>query len=130
MHLGMINQRKIDRLSHHIKRPNVINAGEGWHVILPNAPSPFFGRNHLVSYVAGLLLNRQHVTLCGPGGIGKTSLAKAIIHDPFIAERFRGRRFFVSFDGSDPSKLSMRTLKEQICRGVGLDLVSANGGKK
>ncbi|OAX33495.1 P-loop containing nucleoside triphosphate hydrolase protein [Rhizopogon vinicolor AM-OR11-026] len=121
MHLGMINQRGIDQLNRQIKRPIITNADQSWHVFLPNAPSPFFGRDHFVVRVAELLLNRRHVTLCGPGGIGKTSLAKAVIHDSLIAERFRNRRFFTSFDGMDTTQISTRTVREQVCRAAGLD---------
>ncbi|KAJ8587949.1 hypothetical protein M405DRAFT_280511 [Rhizopogon salebrosus TDB-379] len=120
MHLGMVTQRRIDQLSQQINR-HTFNIDDRWRVILPNPPSPFFGRHHFVVRVAGLLLNRQHVTLCGPGGIGKTSLAKAVIHDPLVAERFPGRLFYISLDGFDASKISTRTVREQVCRAVGLD---------
>lgn len=120
MHLGMVTQRRIDQLSQQINR-HTFNIDDRWRVILPNPPSPFFGRHHFVVRVAGLLLNRQHVTLCGPGGIGKTSLAKAVIHDPLVAERFPGRRFYISLDGFDASKISTRTVREQVCRAIGLD---------
>ncbi|KIK45681.1 hypothetical protein CY34DRAFT_50542, partial [Suillus luteus UH-Slu-Lm8-n1] len=55
------------------------------------------------------------------GGIGKTSLAKAIIHDSVIAERFQGRRYFVSFDELDASRISTGIVRERICRAAGLD---------
>ncbi|KAG1733750.1 P-loop containing nucleoside triphosphate hydrolase protein [Suillus lakei] len=121
MHLSMITQRRIDQLSRQINRPSVSIADEGWRVVLPGVPSPFFGRDHLIARITEQLLNRRHVTLCGPGGIGKTSLAKAIIHDSVIAEKFQGRRYFVSFDELDASRISPGTVRERICRAAGLD---------
>jgi hypothetical protein len=117
----MITQRRMDRQSRQIDRLSVSTAYEGWRVVLPSVPSPFFGRDHLIAHITELLLKRRHITLFGPGGIGKTSLAKAIIHDSVIAERFQGRRYFVSFDELDASRISTGIVKERICRAAGLD---------
>src|SRR6267154_3189720 len=106
MHLNMSTHRRVDQLSRQIHKASMTNTDEGWRaVLLPNAPSPFFGRDHLIADIIEVLLNRRHVTLFGPGGIGKTSLAKAVIHNSVIAERFQRRRFFVSFDGLDASQI-------------------------
>ncbi|KAG1838599.1 P-loop containing nucleoside triphosphate hydrolase protein [Suillus subalutaceus] len=121
MHLSMITQRRIYQQSRQVNRPSVSTAYEDWRVVLPSVPSPFFGRDHLIVHITEALLKRRHVTLFGPGGIGKTSLAKAIIHDSVIAERFQGRRYFVSFDELDASRISAGTVKERICRAAGLD---------
>ncbi|KAG1816378.1 P-loop containing nucleoside triphosphate hydrolase protein [Suillus subaureus] len=121
MHLSMITQRRIYQQSRQVNKPSMSTAYEDWRVVLPSVPSPFFGRDHLIARATKLLLNRRHVTLFGPGGIGKTSLAKAIIHDSVIAERFQGRRYFVSFDGLDASRISTGIVRERICRAAGLD---------
>lgn len=124
MQLSMITQRRLCQQSRQVNRPSVSTAApyEVWRVVLPSVPSPFFGRDHLIPLTTELLLNRRHVTLFGPGGIGKTSLAKAIIHDSVIAERFQGRRYFVSFDELDAFRISPRVVRERICRAAGLDV--------
>lgn len=121
MHLSMITQRRIDQQSRQIDKLSASTPYEGWRVVLPNVPSPFFGRDHFIAHITELLLKRRHVTLFGPGGIGKTSLAKAIIHDSVIAERFQGRRYFVSFEELDASRISTGIVRERICRAAGLD---------
>ncbi|KAG2126889.1 P-loop containing nucleoside triphosphate hydrolase protein [Suillus bovinus] len=120
-HLSIITQRRVDQQIRQMNRLGISTAYEDWRVVLPSLPSPFFGRDHLIAHVMELLLNRHHVTLFGPGGIGKTSLAKATIHDSVIAERFQGRRYFVSFDELDASRISTGIVKERICRAAGLD---------
>ncbi|KAG2143887.1 P-loop containing nucleoside triphosphate hydrolase protein [Suillus cothurnatus] len=121
MHLSMVTQRRIYQQSRQVNRPSVSTAYEDWRVILPSVTSPFFGRDNLIAHTTELLLNRRHVTLFGPGGIGKTSLAKAIIHDSAIAERFQGRRYFVSFDELDASRITTGIVRERICKAAGLD---------
>jgi predicted ATPase len=45
---------------------------------LPLAPTSFVGRDREVAEVGRLLSERQLLTLCGPGGAGKTRLALAV----------------------------------------------------
>ncbi|KAG2363566.1 hypothetical protein BDR07DRAFT_909577 [Suillus spraguei] len=96
MHLNMITHRKIYQQSRQVDRPSMFTAYEDWRAVLPNFPFPFFG-------------------------IGKTSLAKAIIHDSVIAEKFRDRRYFVSFDELDVSRISTGIVRERLCRAAGFD---------
>lgn len=54
----------------------------------PPAPELFFGRDPLVVLIANCVRQRKHVALIGPGGIGKTSIARTVIHHKVIREYF------------------------------------------
>ncbi|KAJ7452056.1 P-loop containing nucleoside triphosphate hydrolase protein, partial [Mycena galericulata] len=67
---------------------------------LPSAPQIFHGReSELKDVVALLLQDAPRVALLGPGGIGKTSLARSALHHPEVADRYRDR-YFVSCDSA------------------------------
>jgi tetratricopeptide (TPR) repeat protein len=97
----------------------------------PPRPSIFFGRQGLLHEVLDLLLSheRSHVVLIGPGGIGKTSIAKAIVNDPVIEAKFKGRRFFVRFDDLLASQITYNIFVECIARTLGV-AVSASGSHR
>ncbi|KZV64388.1 hypothetical protein PENSPDRAFT_757269 [Peniophora sp. CONT] len=65
---------------------------------LPSAPSVFHGRFQEVDHVVKLLLEKRpaRVAILGAGGIGKTSIALTILHEPRIGEAFVNQRFFLS----------------------------------
>ncbi|KZS92420.1 hypothetical protein SISNIDRAFT_455598 [Sistotremastrum niveocremeum HHB9708] len=69
---------------------------------LPSAPQIFYGRSgNLEHAVAQLQKEEQaHIAILGGGGIGKTSLALAILHHPEILLKFGDLRFFFSCEGS------------------------------
>ncbi|KAH7904007.1 hypothetical protein BJ138DRAFT_1187220 [Hygrophoropsis aurantiaca] len=71
----------------------------------PARPPMFFGRDTLVQDAVESL-NSQHVVLVGPGGIGKSSVAKAILNEDSIVARFSDRRFFVRFDDINASQVT------------------------
>ncbi|KAH7917477.1 TPR-like protein, partial [Leucogyrophana mollusca] len=85
----------------------------------PGRPSMFFGRDNLVRDAVESL-SRQHVVLVGPGGIGKTCIAKAIMNEDSIIAKFQGRRFFVSFDNIDASQITFDTFNQRIADVVGV----------
>ncbi|KAJ7780912.1 P-loop containing nucleoside triphosphate hydrolase protein, partial [Mycena metata] len=69
--------------------------------LLPSEPKIFYGRESEVSDI--LKLFRQgipRIAILGPGGMGKTSLAKAILHCENIAMRYIDHRFFVSCESA------------------------------
>ncbi|KAJ7452066.1 hypothetical protein B0H11DRAFT_2288746 [Mycena galericulata] len=69
-------------------------------VLLPSAPQIFYGReSELKDLVALLLQEAPRVALLGPGGIGKTSLARSALHHPEVADRYRDR-YFVPCDSA------------------------------
>ena len=63
---------------------------------------------------------RSHVVLIGPGGIGKSSLAKAILNEPVIEAKFKDRRFFIRFDDLRSSQITYNTFIECIARTLGV----------
>ena len=55
---------------------------------------------------------RSHVVLIGPGGMGKSSLAKAILNDPVIEAKFKDRRFFIRFSDLLSSQITYNIFVE------------------
>ena len=64
----------------------------------PAPPQLFFGRDGLVRKAVNTILQKTNVALIGTGGIGKTSIAKAVTNDVSIIERFGKERYFVKCD--------------------------------
>jgi len=60
---------------------------------MPLKPEVFHGRDDMVEGIAQLLLHEETSRVCilGPGGMGKTSVALAVVELPLIKERFPGR---------------------------------------
>src|SRR6266702_324266 len=77
------------------------NAGS-WHQgRLPVRPTVMIGRETVVTEVSDKLRNDRFVTLLGPGGIGKTTIALAV--GRAVAERFGNEIYFVDLESlTDP----------------------------
>jgi tetratricopeptide (TPR) repeat protein len=86
----------------------------------------FYGRDALVAELTNLVVNNKHVALIGAGGIGKSSLAKAILNEPFITEKFGDRRFFVTYDGLDPSTITFEAFMTRFASTLGIELAGAD----
>ncbi|KAJ7034627.1 P-loop containing nucleoside triphosphate hydrolase protein, partial [Mycena alexandri] len=65
--------------------------------LLPGSPKIFYGREQeVVKIVAALTAsNPARVAILGPGGMGKTCLALAAVHNTEIVTMFGNQRFFI-----------------------------------
>ncbi|KAJ7467573.1 P-loop containing nucleoside triphosphate hydrolase protein, partial [Mycena latifolia] len=71
---------------------------------LPSKPKIFHGRELEVSTIIQHL-NQQmpRVAILGGGGMGKTSLARAVLHHPQISVKYEQHRFFVACEAASSS---------------------------
>ncbi|KAF7351832.1 hypothetical protein MVEN_01144300 [Mycena venus] len=70
--------------------------------LLPSKPKIFFGREEDVSRILDLFghADPPRVAILGLGGVGKTSLARAILHHDEIISKFSERRTFVACESA------------------------------
>ncbi|KAH7922660.1 hypothetical protein BV22DRAFT_1131261 [Leucogyrophana mollusca] len=92
-----------------------MESGEPDHEPPPGRPSMFFRRDDLVRGAVESL-GLQHVVLVGPGGIGKSSIAKTIMNEDSIFAQSQGRRFFVRLDNIDALQITFDTFIRRIRR--------------
>ncbi|KAI0028333.1 P-loop containing nucleoside triphosphate hydrolase protein, partial [Vararia minispora EC-137] len=69
---------------------------------LPPPPAILCGRDQEVEAVVDMILHKSpaHAAILGSGGIGKTSVALAVLHSPSIVHQFENQRFFVACDAA------------------------------
>jgi predicted ATPase len=66
--------------------------------MLPSRPKIFHGRElELQEIVTNLMQVSARIAILGPGGMGKTSLARAALHHPEVAAKY-AHRIFVAAD--------------------------------
>jgi tetratricopeptide (TPR) repeat protein len=92
----------------------------------PSRPPIFYGRDDLVAELTDLVINDDHIALIGAGGMGKSSLAKAILNEPLVADKFADRRFFVTYDGLDPSTITFEAFMSRFAETLGIEQVGAD----
>ncbi|KAJ7919793.1 P-loop containing nucleoside triphosphate hydrolase protein [Mycena leptocephala] len=69
--------------------------------MLPSQPKIFHGRDSELSDILHLFSQgTPRIAVLGTGGMGKTSLARAVIHHTEITERYNQHRFFVACDSA------------------------------
>ncbi|KAJ6459052.1 P-loop containing nucleoside triphosphate hydrolase protein, partial [Mycena sanguinolenta] len=68
--------------------------------ILPAKPNIFHGRQAELATLSAILnQDSARIAILGPGGIGKTSLAKAVMHHPDMVAKYENR-YFVPCDSA------------------------------
>ncbi|KAG6907094.1 hypothetical protein DXG01_010543 [Tephrocybe rancida] len=87
---------------------------------LPTPPSVLFGRDGLVFDTIKHLLKCRLVALIAEGGMGKSSIARAILNDEAIIANFQTRRFFVRFDDMNPAQMTFGTFIDRMARALGV----------
>ncbi|KAJ7874272.1 P-loop containing nucleoside triphosphate hydrolase protein, partial [Mycena leptocephala] len=69
--------------------------------MLPSEPKIFHGRDSEISDILQLFnQGTPKIAILGSGGIGKTSLARAVLHHTEITERYNQHRFFIACDSA------------------------------
>ncbi|KAG2059372.1 hypothetical protein BDR06DRAFT_993956 [Suillus hirtellus] len=58
--------------------------------------------------------------------MGKSSLAKAILHEPLIIEKFADWRFFVAYDDLDPLTVTFETFMTHFTGALGIEITGAD----
>ncbi|KAJ7859339.1 hypothetical protein B0H14DRAFT_3864107 [Mycena olivaceomarginata] len=93
--------------------------------LIPGSPKIFYGREpELNDTVAALTTSISvRIAILGPGGIGKTSLALAIMHEPRVVTAFGANRFFITLNAA----YSSHDMIGKIAQYFGL---AADGGPK
>ncbi|KAI0037485.1 hypothetical protein FA95DRAFT_1578810, partial [Auriscalpium vulgare] len=91
---------------------------------IPAQPSIFSGRDSYMTTILELIGNKTKLPIragiLGPGGIGKTTLALAILHHPIVAQTFNERIYFVSCEGCLSISMLVKDLAKAL--GIGNDL--------
>ncbi|KAG1838128.1 hypothetical protein DFJ58DRAFT_861802 [Suillus subalutaceus] len=83
-------------------------------------------RDDLVAELTNLIVNDEHLALISPGGMGKSSVAKAIINEPLVMEKFANWRFFVTYDGLDPSTITFEIFMTRFARTLGIEIAGTD----
>ena len=73
-------------------------------IALPSTPQTFFGRDAELARVIDMILDTgshpARIAILGPAGYGKTTLARAVLNNIRVRERYRDARYFVPCDSA------------------------------
>ncbi|KAJ7813633.1 hypothetical protein B0H13DRAFT_2368582 [Mycena leptocephala] len=98
-----------------------LNTSSGSLSLLPACPKMLHGRDsELKDLLDSLLCDPARVAILGPGGMGKTTLAMAALHDDAIIEKYNLRHFI-----SCESSTNCGDLVTHIGLHLGLDVASS-----
>ncbi|KZV71423.1 hypothetical protein PENSPDRAFT_751811 [Peniophora sp. CONT] len=92
----------------------MLPSSEAWS--LRAASNIFYGREVEVEHVVRLIMSQDpaRVAVLGPGGIGKTSIALAILHHPEVETLYGERRSFLSCEAITTAGGIIRALAEAL----------------
>ncbi|KAG2360396.1 hypothetical protein BDR07DRAFT_1378023 [Suillus spraguei] len=121
-----IDVRSVKEALELVRNVPSMNAPKNRQVELPSRPAMLYGRDDLVAELTNLVVNSEHLALIGPGGMGKSSVAKAILHEPLITNKFADRRFFVTYDGLDPSTITFETFMTRFAGALGIEITGVD----
>ncbi|KAA1475262.1 hypothetical protein DENSPDRAFT_842005 [Dentipellis sp. KUC8613] len=93
---------------------------------LPSIPEHIYGRDTLVEKTVESVLTMRHLGLSGPSGIGKTSVARMMVHHEAIADHFGARRHFIPFDDLHSSQIILPTFLHRVTEVIGLKTTQTN----
>jgi Cdc6-like AAA superfamily ATPase len=78
--------------------------------MLPSEPKIFHGRESELSDILQLLRKKApRIAILGTGGMGKTSLARAVLHHAEVSAQYTQHRYFVACDSAN-SKVELAAL--------------------
>jgi Cdc6-like AAA superfamily ATPase len=69
--------------------------------MLPSQPKIFHGQDSELSHILQLFSQgTPKIAILGAGGMGKTSLARAVLHHTEITEKYNQQQFFIACDSA------------------------------
>jgi len=100
-----------------------INSTRNLEFFTPPRPLVFFGRVDMIYEIVNAVLTGQHIMLIGTGGVGKSSIAKAVLNEDAIVSSFEAR-VFITYDGVASSAMTYQLFLDRMADA--LNLTNAN----